>query len=157
MPPPPWFLPSRIRALGGFTLAGAITSLALIAAAAAVCVPLVARRLRLRTPAAEEAARRVDSAVSRGLESVGALADAFASAAAAIRPSVGGPVAASLPDGPIGVPIYPADPWEGPPTPPPGWAHWGLRPFFWKPIFPRPAPWYFYRHPPWKAGGRLRK
>jgi hypothetical protein len=138
---------------------GAITTLALLATAAAVCVPVVARRLRQRTPLAEETARRVDSAVSRGLQSMGDLAEAYAGAAVeAVRPVAGGsPPAASLPDGPVNFPNYSADSWEGPLDPPLSIPRWGFRPLFWKPVFTRPAPWYFYRRPPWRVGGRLRK
>jgi hypothetical protein len=158
---PPLRLPPAARwpGQGGFTLAGTITSLVLLATAAAVCVPLVARRLRQRAPAAEEAARRVDAAVTRSLESVGSLADAYAgTAAAALRSAtIGRPAAAALPDGPVGVPLYPGEPWVGPLDPPLSPPRWGPRPFFWKPVFARPVPWYFYRHMPWRAGGRLRR
>ncbi len=159
MPPPATSRPTHSHRHEGFTLAGAITTLALLATAAAVCVPMVARRLRQRTPLAEETSRRVDAAMSRGLQTMGDLAEAYAgAAAAAIRPAAGRePAAASLPDGPVNFPIYPSNSWEGPLDPPLSFPRWGFRPLFWKPGFTRPAPWYLYRHPPWRAGGRLRK
>ncbi len=160
MPPQLPSRPARFCRQEGFSLAGAITTLAVLATAAAVCVPVVARRLRQRAPQAEETARRVDSAVSRGLQSVGDLAEAYAgAAAAAVRPAAGGatPVAAAVPDGPVNLPIYAANSWEGPLDPPLSLPRWGLRPLFWKPGFTRPAPWSFYRRPPWRAGGRFRK
>ena len=158
MPPSTLLSPDELSSRPGFTLVGALATLALLAAALAVGVPLVVKRLSARSPAAEAAAGRIESAVNRGLESVAALADSYggttavwpARAAAAAR-------AAALPDGPIRPPLVSSDAWDGPVNAPLFPPPWRLRPMFWQPLFARPAPWYFYRHPLWRAGGWRRK
>jgi hypothetical protein len=137
----------------GFTLVGALTSLAVLAAAVAVSAPLIVKRLRARVPAADATARRVEAAVARGLDSVGALADAYSGSLAALpRVDAGEAGAASLPDRPAVFPADPAVAWDGlvnPSFP----APWRNHPLLGRPLFPRAAPWDFYRHPRWRAGG----
>jgi hypothetical protein len=135
---------------------GGLAGVALFAAAVAVCVPLVLKRLRAHAPAADETARRVEAAVTRGLGSVGALADAYRGG----LPWPGGPdtPAAALPDAPPPrVPVHYLDPGDGPASPPFLPPPWEAPPVFWKPFYPRPAPWHFHRRPLWRAGGWRRR
>ena len=154
MTPPPSLRPDFSRR--GFTLVGGLASLALLATAVAVCVPLVVKRLRAHAPAADDAARRVEAAVTRSLESVGRLADSSGGLPdLPAFPGVG-PAAAALPDSParpFGAPAI----WDGPVNTPCFPLPEESRRFFWKPFFTRPAPWYFYRRPPWRAGIGRRK
>jgi hypothetical protein len=160
MPPNPLPRHAVASGRGGFTLIGALASLALLAAAVAVCVPLVVKRLGAHTPAADDAARRVESAVTRGLASVGAMADSYSGGIPGLplRADLAGPaVAASLPDGPIRGPAASFESGDGPMNPPPFPPPWRTQPLFWKPFFTRPAPWYFYRRPLWRTGGWRRR
>jgi hypothetical protein len=140
-------------------MVGGLASLALLAAAVAVCAPLVVKRLRAHAPAADEAARRVEAAVTQGLDSVGRLADAAGSSLAppARVGSDRDAAVAALPDGPTRAPGFFPPAWCVPVDPvflPPAW---GGRSPFWKPFFPRPAPWYFHRHPLWRPAAWRRK
>ena len=138
----------------GFTLAGSLASLALFAGAVAVCVPLVVKRLRTHAAAADETARRVEAAVTRGLASVGKLADAYDGLPA---PAPSDLPAAALPDGPRRAPLPFPEPWDGPPSSP-FVPPCGEKPlFFGRPFFPRPGPWRFYARPLWRAGGGRRR
>jgi hypothetical protein len=145
---------------GGFTLLGALGSVALLAAAVAVCVPLVIKRLGTHTPAADDAARRVEAAVTRGLASVGAMADGYGGGLPGLPalPEAGGePVAAAVPDWPVRASPSSSDLGDGPVNPILFPSPWRRPPLFWRPLFPRPIRWYFYRRPLWRAGDWRRK
>jgi hypothetical protein len=143
---------------GGFTVPGALTSLAILAAAVAFGAPWVVRRLRAHAPAMDEAARRLESAVTGGLDGAGALAEATAGKAASLVRADGSADPSEPPpsDGFINATIYPTHAWDGPVGPPLYPPLWKSPPAFWRPFFTRPAPWHFHRRPPWRAGIRRR-
>jgi len=131
-----------------------MASLALLAAALAISVPLVIRRLRTRAPAVEAAARRAEDAVARGLDAMGELAATLPLRGDALP----GAAPAALPDALLRAPGCRFDSGEGFPASPGGPPIWrDRRRFSPTPLFPPRLPWCFDGHRPWGVGSWRRK
>jgi hypothetical protein len=103
----------------GFTFVSALASLAFLGALAAVAVPLVARRLGPRAPAAAATViQRAGAEVTRDLEHIGTVAAAYAGQLAAKLPPPVEPSPAAVPDAWAGRGPPPAIFWEIPAPPP---------------------------------------
>jgi hypothetical protein len=130
--------PTRLFRVGsaplssGFTLMGAVASLSVLAAIAAIGVPIVTRQLRARAQGASESVHRAESVVETGWGDVAAMADACAREWADSTPSF--PPEESSP------------PWAVSPVPP---AAWGRRnPEYFHPWLPAPE-WHPRFARPW--------
>jgi hypothetical protein len=136
----------------GFTLAGTLGSMAVVAAAMALCAPIVVRRLRVHAQGVETIVRRAEASIDGSLNQAVSLADATARQMASVPPlpAVREPGAGPWPAGPVD-PLVPylggAD--EGDCFRP----RWPLRenrpPLFWRPRFrPRSPERRFWPRPP---------
>jgi hypothetical protein len=139
------------QASRGFTVAGALGGLAVIAAIVAICEPIVVRRFRAHAQRAEKSVGKAESAIAGSLGNVASLADSYARSLESALASA--PVARDAesvwPAGPID-PLIPVDPDIADagcrPRLPPAWKP---PPPFWHPLFRRrPIEWRYWRRPP---------
>jgi hypothetical protein len=141
----------------GFTLAGTLGSVAVVAAVMAVCAPIVVRRLRAHAQGVEQIVRRAEAAIDGSLNQAASLADATARQMASgpppavVRDEGGGPWPAG--------PVDPLVPYLGSPDRAdtfyfrPRWPWRENRPpLFWRPRFsPRPPERRLWpREPVWR-------
>jgi hypothetical protein len=139
----------------GFTLAGTLGSMAVVAAVMAVCAPLVVRRIRAHAQSVEQIVRRAEASINGSLNQAASLADATARQMASVPPlsSVRDSGAEAGPAGPVD-PLVPylgtADEWY---HVRPRWPRRENRPpLFWRPRFsPRPPERRLWpREPAWR-------
>ena len=136
----------------GFTLAGTLGSMAVVAAVMAVCAPIVVRRIRAHAQSVEQIVRRAEASIDGSLNQAASLADATARQMASLPPPsvVKEAGEAAWPAGPVD-PLAPylgsADVEYGFP---PGWPVRENRPpLFWRPRFhPRPPERRLWPRPP---------
>ncbi len=136
----------------GFTFVGALASLAFVGALAAVAVPLIARRVGPRAPAAAAMViQRVGTEVTQDLAHIGGVAALYASRLAASLPSPSGPLPAALPDAEAERAPPPAPFWEIPAPPPTFFPRENPASRFWRFPWVGPPPGHRER---WRPFGR---